>query len=453
MVLTCRAVEYEEIIGQVGAVLARAAVVELEPVTNREAAEYLPAGQADAGRGRWEPITRHLLRQPGGTLAGVFSTPLMVHLARVVYRDPGTSPADLLRFTDTAALEDHLLRSYVPALYPEGGDGRPPGRRHYPPEKAHRWLAFLAGHLTRTRSRDFTWWQLVDAVPSSPTRQAAGGVLLVAVISHVVVFGGAAERGPVTVSLIVAMLLGPIIGAVMGLADGQPARVRLRPRSFLTGLAIGGTFPLLAFPLVLAVCLLNEPALTSVLDAMLLQALLCLVGAPLVGTVAFLLEGIGTAVGADRPAGSRALLRDDRRAFLVTTTAAVLVIGLITYGLARVGGLGADGGPLDAGVLLICGRAALTMGLVIGLTSGTGGAWRRFTYARVWLVVHGVAPWRILDFLDDAHDRGVLRRIGPAYQFRHARLQTALALRDAADATVRAPAGAADRPAGTPVAP
>jgi hypothetical protein len=36
-------------------------------------------------------------------------------------------------------------------------------------------------------------------------------------------------------------------------------------------------------------------------------------------------------------------------------------------------------------------------------------------------------PLRLMNFLDDAHERNVLRTVGPVYQFRHARLQDRLA--------------------------
>jgi hypothetical protein len=38
----------------------------------------------------------------------------------------------------------------------------------------------------------------------------------------------------------------------------------------------------------------------------------------------------------------------------------------------------------------------------------------------------GLGPWRLPLYLDDAHRRGVLRALGPVYQFRHARLQDRL---------------------------
>jgi hypothetical protein len=36
-------------------------------------------------------------------------------------------------------------------------------------------------------------------------------------------------------------------------------------------------------------------------------------------------------------------------------------------------------------------------------------------------------PYRLLEFLDDAHKLGILRQVGARYQFRHARVQDHLA--------------------------
>ncbi|SDT49846.1 NACHT domain-containing protein [Actinoplanes derwentensis] len=433
VVVTCRAMEYQEIIGQVGAVLSRAAVVELEPVTHTEAACYLPAGQGEQGYRRWEPVTRHLTGHPAGPLAQVFSTPLMVHLARVVYREPDTAPSDLLRFTDPDELEHHLLRSYVPALYAPGDEPR--GRRPCSPENAQRWLAFLAGHLSRSRTREFTWWQLTDAVPGGMGRRVLTGITLVAALGHLA-FGVLSELPIVT--LLLALALGPIVGVVMGLSDGQPSRVRLRPSSFLRGFAVGSAFALLAAPLILIINLVSAPpAGTGLLDTLLglvadtigAQTGLCLIGGILAGTVAFLIEGIGTAAGPGHPAGSRASLRADRTAFLTTTAIATLTVGSTWFGVLTM--LNQATEPLPMSPLRVSVQCALLLGPIIGLTSGAGSAWLRFTWARLWLTARGRAPWRVLDFLDDAHDRGVLRRIGPAYQFRHARLQSTMALHDA----------------------
>ncbi|MGN9787666.1 hypothetical protein ACTMTF_40010 [Nonomuraea sp. ZG12] len=49
------------------------------------------------------------------------------------------------------------------------------------------------------------------------------------------------------------------------------------------------------------------------------------------------------------------------------------------------------------------------------------GGWLLF--ARLWLPLTGRLPWRPKLFLDDAHDRGVLRQSGAVYRFRHVRLR------------------------------
>jgi hypothetical protein len=65
-------------------------------------------------------------------------------------------------------------------------------------------------------------------------------------------------------------------------------------------------------------------------------------------------------------------------------------------------------------------------GLAAGLALRIGDL-RRFMMVRVWLPSTGRLPWPVSAFLADAHRRGVLRRAGAVYQFRHARLRDHLA--------------------------
>jgi hypothetical protein len=66
----------------------------------------------------------------------------------------------------------------------------------------------------------------------------------------------------------------------------------------------------------------------------------------------------------------------------------------------------------------------LTVSLVLGFLQASWGA---FTFTRIWLAVTGKLPWRLMHFLDDAHQkRGVLRQVGAVYQFRHVELQRRL---------------------------
>ncbi|MFI7015419.1 hypothetical protein [Streptomyces sp. NPDC050164] len=105
----------------------------------------------------------------------------------------------------------------------------------------------------------------------------------------------------------------------------------------------------------------------------------------------------------------------DRRAFLG--------LWLVSGSMAAVAiGLGA--GP----------ELGLPVGLAFGTFVATGGSlWWRFVTVRFLLAGRGHIPWRLMGFLADAHAaRGVLRRVGTVYQFRHLGLQHPLAHRYAA---------------------
>jgi hypothetical protein len=74
---------------------------------------------------------------------------------------------------------------------------------------------------------------------------------------------------------------------------------------------------------------------------------------------------------------------------------------------------------------------------IIGLIGGLGGgiayalsltAWGQWlVFGRFWLPLTGRLPWAVPAFLKDAYRRGVLRRVGVVYRFRHERLQDHLA--------------------------
>jgi hypothetical protein len=80
-------------------------------------------------------------------------------------------------------------------------------------------------------------------------------------------------------------------------------------------------------------------------------------------------------------------------------------------------------------------RSAIIHALVFGVGFGladqymglSASVWGRYFIAKAWLALSGRLPWRLMAFLDDAYTRGLLRRVGAGYQFRHARLQEHLA--------------------------
>lgn len=85
---------------------------------------------------------------------------------------------------------------------------------------------------------------------------------------------------------------------------------------------------------------------------------------------------------------------------------------------------------------------AVEVGLVSGIVFGfafpiyvgvylsqTRTAWPSYVLVRGWLALHRRLPWSLMDFLADAHQRGILRQAGSVYQFRHIDLQHRLATR------------------------
>lgn len=95
-------------------------------------------------------------------------------------------------------------------------------------------------------------------------------------------------------------------------------------------------------------------------------------------------------------------------------------LGSMAYGLAAaaVGGL-----VFPRATSVAAGLAARAMfGLAVGLAIFLSRAWGSFALSLAWFAMRGRAPLRLMLFLNDAHQRGVLRQVGAVYQFRHARL-------------------------------
>jgi hypothetical protein len=122
------------------------------------------------------------------------------------------------------------------------------------------------------------------------------------------------------------------------------------------------------------------------------------------------------------------LLRADRR-YALRTGAIYVGLLLLGDGARRLAVLGPSDGLtswLVGGWTWYLGWALLIVGGLLGWAMRS--AWGRWlVVARFWLPLTGRLPWRTFTFLDDACRRGVLRRVGSVYQFRHARLQDRLA--------------------------
>ncbi|SEQ82483.1 hypothetical protein SAMN05216188_105235 [Lentzea xinjiangensis] len=140
------------------------------------------------------------------------------------------------------------------------------------------------------------------------------------------------------------------------------------------------------------------------------------------GVLAGVAVGTGTALAAfvNQPADTAHAV-DPRSAFRADRGSVLLAgsFGGFLFGVA----LGVSG-AMPIGFVVLSGVGFAAIGVV---ALALGSAWGEFCLARMWFALRGELPWRLLAFLDDGHERGLLRQSGAAYQFRHARLQDRLA--------------------------
>jgi DNA-binding SARP family transcriptional activator/tetratricopeptide (TPR) repeat protein len=457
LVVTCRAAEYEDAVRH-GDILAGAAVVEIEPVELDDAVTFLTAGRLP-GDTRWEPVVEHLRQHRDGPLARALSTPLMVDLARTTYRDVASDPAELIdrqRFGDRAVIEDHLLGAFLPAVYARRP--QPPGLplstvRGHGPDQARRWLTFLACHLRNLRTRDFAWWQLVDAIPRH-VRGLVFGLPPAALFAIV----GLLARGPAA-----AWAYGLSTAAGGFAAQGwgtrsAPSRVEFRFRgtalAFLGRAVIGVAISVvirrlwslsIAPVVILALAFglgtglpvwlktptkvdqASSPATTYAQDRVATVAFASSVAVSIGLFYAF-------AISVSQPHSNLGPVADPfhlNRALPAGAVSALFgwiafrYVGAASYGFAGfvVGGL-AMAHHISLGLGLAAGAI---FGLAVGLTAALSRSWGIYQVSLAWLALRGRTPAQLNRFLQDAHRRGVLRLAGALYQFRHTRLQDRLA--------------------------
>lgn len=476
LVLTSRREEFADAVRAARAPLVWAAGVELTDLTLDDLAAYLPrtvrpvgGPDGDGGTGAdWDVVLRGLRAKKtvaSEHLTQVLSTPLMVILARTMYSEmPEQDPAELLdsaRFPAAHLLEEHLLAGFVPTVYrrrvPErtavGHRGR---RRNRDPQRAERWLGYLAHHMVRLDrdQQDLAWWRIGDSLPRSTRVMAVvvTSALCVAVSGWVVgLFAHQVTSGDM---LVVGALMGPAAGLAFGSVYGiisrfgpgafEPAHVRLRMpgtghgsgrrplRTFTTRFAtvlLGGFMTGVGCSTALTLDrLLNGLVITSeVIEGTLINMLAFgLIFGSSAGLVFGLLAALEAPLDIASAATPGSLLALNR----ATVRRQTLVLGpMLTLAIALGGRPIADllqvfFGPMSWGT---------EDGFFIGAVGGLGGAlsyalsftaWGRWvTLSRIWLPLTGRLPWDMAVFLDDAYQRGVLRRIGAVYQFRHIRLQ------------------------------
>ncbi|RAY14818.1 hypothetical protein DPM19_13915 [Actinomadura craniellae] len=457
LVLTSRTGEFARALEAAGDALTSALVVEPDPLTPETAAAYLERCLPPRPAPAWERVLA-ALRTPDGqaaTLAGLVTTPLNLWLLRTVYITRRADPAPLLdgtRFPGLPALRAHLLGQLIPALIAARA-GEEDFARAFPhcrePAEVRRGLGYLARHLTDQGTRDFAWWRLARTVHGRWGLRFRGGLAAGRGTALAVGLGAALMVVPNGVGA--ALLAGAVAGAVAGLPAAvvvgfmmpgwawEPpgfADLRLRERLIpLLRVLREEVGILLVVGLVIGFAVGHWSAAGA--GAGVVLGLWAGGGA---GLVIRLISGFVSwseaPVTAERISTPLASWRADRTLNLLRAGSgllgSVLVIA-VTIGVmaAAVGAWGRGSDPL----LL----AGLVMGFMSGLPVGLRGAWSsgfgRGRHHAWWayqlvtrrLARQGLLPRRLMPFLDEAHRLGLLRAVGPVYQFRHADLQDYLA--------------------------
>jgi hypothetical protein len=423
VIVTCRTAEYETAVETHGIVLRSAAVVELNPVQIPDAEWFIASSLVDRDD-RWAPVFRSLRADPTSPAVAALTTPLMVTLASAAYRSPSTDPAELVdrsRFGNRASVEVHLLDGFLTAAYapqpatlPAPGGSAP---RPYRPDNAMAWLDRIA-MVARANAGDITWWRLYR----SP-RQARQLVSLTTALCIALTAGIPFVLIRHDLPLLVPLFA--IGGAVVVWLSGMPDRpvhldlAAVRPADLAR--AVGPAFGFAALAFVAAI----DPSAPAL--AVPQGCVLALFTFPLGNPGGRILQRLRSHLDPSRTHDLRSTVKDDRTAALLRGLTLGLssgwVLGLL-YGLGVQGGNGFTGLPSEpkTGV-----AGGLSLAATVFCTLALGrSCWGWFTICHFWAAARRHLPWSLLAFLEDARDRGVLRRSGLAYQFRHTAIQQRL---------------------------
>ncbi|MFI7148825.1 NACHT domain-containing protein [Nonomuraea sp. NPDC050022] len=455
LVLTSRTTEYTA----AAQALGLAAVVEAEPMSAVAAADYLDGTFVRTPPHPGWAALLDRLRDDGPTpLSETVSSPLGLWLLRTVYR-PAADPSRLLdpaRFATAAELRAHLFDRLVPALI----EARPPARkdeadlfrpsRVYQPEQVTQWLSYLATLLDRTPVeaeavplggksigvRDFAWWRLAALTMRRPP-PGPGVMFLVLVAS--VAWGGVLATLALDTFTWWFLIGGLGIIAMYRERSDNPswvydrpgyADLRIRRRIFpllnkllssfsiASGIALGAA--LLGGVVQAVVDLVTGAALTDSLVEAYVGAVVFGPGMLLVFMTDAVAEWAEIPVMDRQASTPLTSWRADRRLNRVRLLAGGALGAIIGAALIWA----TDG---SAGEMAVATLVAAMVGMTYGLVSGKHHAWPVYELAAFRLARQGRLPRRLMAFLDDAHRLGLLRAVGPLYQFRHAEFHDHLA--------------------------
>ncbi|GAA3052723.1 NACHT domain-containing protein [Streptomyces glomeratus] len=427
LILTCRTAEYEQAVRKPGKPFTSALVIEPDRLSPEAAADYLDRCLRVDREPSWESVLDALRTTcppdaPAAVLAEVAASPLGLWLLRTAYED--ADPAVLLApdgFRDADELRGHLFDALIPAVVERRGprdepfDRTAPSRRHEPRDIT-RWLGYLAS-LTPDKP-DLPWWGLARTTGAlSPAVCAAFGVV-VAVLSGLALATASWLFFP-SGSYLGSVMFGASSGCAAWLGarhwpDSVPAYARRRVRGRFRGL-VHALLHHATFALGLGLPLGSLLYLMGMRPADRLAALVVAAALAHAFTTGFM-EWIESPSAEDGPLTPPDHLAADRRLEVLRAC----VFGL-TYGLTIAVGVGLF---LGIGIGFLSGAiGGLGIAVTTGMLAGPHHAWLAFSAATYRLSRQGRLPYPLMPFLDDAHRLGLLRAVGPVYQFRHQALR------------------------------
>ncbi|MFE3598901.1 hypothetical protein [Streptomyces sp. NPDC059142] len=465
VVVTCRSVEYQDVIEGGSPLLRMAPVVEVAPVSVPDIIAYLTDVNWPQGVD-WEPVYTDLRQRPDSPAATALSTPLALSLARGVYRNCDRDPRELLGFESRHAIEDHLVDHTIRAAY-----APPPGTLPQQADstweenaqKAEKYLTFLATYLHQHRERDLAWWLM------SPRLFSRWSGLLIGIATGLAVMlltplGGKGVNAHW--SVLEYVVVGVIAGALTILTwyaapDQRPGRISVALRGSLHRLR-GGFRTGFALISLLAATGLGIASVVIYLDHLddggwppktqldFYKAIVYAAGASIALGLAFASHNwLNTSPERSTRTNPSELIRQDRNSTLTAAALPGAVLATIMLALPILdmaaeyvafwafhvtSGLSST---VDTLTLQKLSERYSELRPLIGIPILVGSifailmlfprAWTRFTLLRITLAIKGQLPWSFVHFLDDARNRQLLRQSGGLYQFRHIRLQERLA--------------------------
>ncbi|MGW4640328.1 NACHT domain-containing protein [Sphaerisporangium sp. NPDC004334] len=433
VILTSRTDEYGEAVKKSGRVLKGAAVIAPKALDLKVAIGYLTDDLPPDRTPAWDRTLRAMENGEAPALAAATRTALGLWLVRTVYIERGADPTPLATVYagDDAALRAHLLDELIPALL-----DRPPARpsandpfrpRHtWDPVRVRGWLSFLARLSTAHGTREVAWWRIARQAATPPGRRRPSWHVRGWAVSWTGILYGlpaalpplAAGRAPLGLALWFAYGLG-----TASMASDTPAFSRPALPDHLARLVREQSGPF-------RLTMLSIPGLGLPMGVVTGAVYGFWQG---VGMAVMTTAGLWLTIAAPRPAEP-----DEERPPRFTSaltpmavwranralTGMRLLTGLL-IGTALALGAGwvlrqMGGEPGDR--LRELGLGLFVGGMLATLTQRGRRAWAATVFTLPLLAATGRLPLRLMTFLDDMHKTGLLRAVGPLYQFRHAEL-------------------------------